>query len=405
MDEFQRVPNQNLIKASMVPINVALALNFTAPFSLFPLIMETYGVNRGEVSLLLASVALTLTLLLIPIGIIVAKIGPAKSLVVGGILMAVGIPICLLPPFWIVTLLRIIYGLGCAFALTGTSAAVIRWCTPAQRPVMNGLNLTAQGLGISFAMFFGPHIAALMGWHYTLSLYAGFSLLSTIPWIVIMRVPALVRTMGVPSSRADILGVLKNKNTILLALAALGPFGIFMGSMSWLPTYYHEVRLMPLEKAGSIVSVMTLTGGIFSFAMGLFVAWLGLRRPLLFMAGVLLPAAGIGAFMVNGEVMIIGVLLLLGLIFSLVSVCIFTIPMEIPGTSQQNVAIVTAAALTTGNLAVTLAPLFIGVTTDIFGSYIPGVVVVAIGSMSVLVVAIFLPETGPRGSIARTSAK
>ena len=54
----------------------------------------------------------------------------------------------------------------------------------------------------------------------------------------------------------------------------------------------------------------------------------------------------------------------LGAIFSIFIVVVFTIPMELPGVSINQVAIVTAAVLTIGNGAGVISPIFVGSLTD-----------------------------------------
>ena len=72
--------------------------------------------------------------------------------------------------------------------------------------------------------------------------------------------------------------------------------------------------------------------------------------------------------------------------------------MELPEVSLQKVAVITAAALTFGNLAATFAPIFLGMATDLLGSYKPGLLVIALASVTVFIAAAFLPETGPRAT-------
>jgi cyanate permease len=75
-----------------------------------------------------------------------------------------------------------------------------------------------------------------------------------------------------------------------------------------------------------------------------------------------------------------------------------TIPMELPGITIERVAIVTAAALTMGNLATVISPLFIGALTDALGSYLPSLIVVALLPLTLVIAALAIPETGPKAS-------
>ena len=77
---------------------------------------------------------------------------------------------------------------------------------------------------------------------------------------------------------------------------------------------------------------------------------------------------------------------------------LLTIPMELPGVTVERVAIVTAAALTMGNGATVISPLFIGYLTDAMGSYLPSLTIVAILPLTLVIGALALPETGSKAS-------
>ena len=398
MSSFASSSYRWVIAGVLFPLHLAIGLNVLAPSPLFPVIMEDYSLSRGTVSLLVASVGVALTLFLIPSGIMVAKFGPKKAAAIAGFLMAAGILAALTPPFWVLVTLRVAFGLGVAIILPATSAAVLQWFTPQERPFMNGLNLAGQGLGIAAAMFLSVPIAERLGWQYPLFLYGAFALLGAVTWLLLGRSPAPGTSSISPPPIREVLLVIKDKNTLLLSLSAVGPFGLFIGYSSWLPSYYHEVLAMPLDQAGSLVAILPLMAGLFNLFGGVVLTWLGLRKPLFILSGVLFPLLAFGTFFFDNLVLITGSLVLLGLTFSLFVTTLFTIPMELPGISLQKVAVVTAAALTFGNLASVFSPMLLGIATDALGSYKPGLLIVAFIPVTVLVAAAFLPETGPKGT-------
>jgi MFS family permease len=96
----------------------------------------------------------------------------------------------------------------------------------------------------------------------------------------------------------------------------------------------------------------------------------------------------------NLAVIIIGVAGF-GIFSNLYSPSIFTIPMELPGMSIRSGATVISVMLVGGNLGNFLGPLIVGYLTDLIGSYLPGFVICAVFSLSLLMVGLLLPETGP----------
>ena len=73
-----------------------------------------------------------------------------------------------------------------------------------------------------------------------------------------------------------------------------------------------------------------------------------------------------------------------------------TMAMEIPGVTPKRTAIVIAIAWAIGNFAGFLGPLVIGLFKDITGSYLPGLLVCSVFSLSLFIGGFFLPETGTR---------
>ena len=64
--------------------------------------------------------------------------------------------------------------------------------------------------------------------------------------------------------------------------------------------------------------------------------------------------------------------------------------MELPNVTASKVGIVTAAILTTGNLASVISPIFIGTFTDYSGSYIPALSIIAIMPLTLVISGWFL---------------
>ena len=245
-------------------------------------------------------------------------------------------------------------------------------------------------------MFLSVPLADAFEWRTVLTIYGVFALLGTMVWLVLgHRSPsgaAPVKTLPMMA----VLGVLKERNTLLLSLALMGPFAMFIGYSSWLPSYYNEVFNMPLQRATSLLAILPLMGVVVNILSGFLLVRLGLRRPLLVIPGIMFPLGAFGAFYFDSTPIIVFAILLLGLSFWLFLPTVFTIAMELPGGSLERVAIVTAAALTLGNASAIASPLFVGITTDILGSYVPSLSILAIFPVTVILAAAFLPETGPK---------
>ena len=161
---------------------------------------------------------------------------------------------------------------------------------------MNALNLAGQGAGVGTAMFLSVPIADAFEWRTALMFYGVFALIGTMVWLLLgRRSPSGVTPVKTLQMMA-VLGVLKERNTLLLSLAIVGPFAMFIGYSSWLPTYYNEVFNMPLQRATSLLAILPLMGIVVNILSGFLLSRLGLHRPLLVIPGVIFPLSAFGAF-------------------------------------------------------------------------------------------------------------
>lgn len=232
-----------------------------------------------------------------------------------------------------------------------------------------------------------------------LFLFGAFALVGTSVWLAAGRSAPTLREPALPFSMRDVLPVLTERNTLLLSLAAVGPFAVYIGFSSWLPSYYHEVLGMSVSRSSAMVAILPLMGAVVNPLSGLLQARVGRRKPFLLVPGVVFPFAAVGTFLLfTHPLPIIISTIVLGICFSMFLPALLTIPMELPGITVERVAIVTAAALTMGNGATVISPLFIGFLTDALGSYLPSLTVVALLPLTLVISALAMPETGSKAS-------
>ena len=74
---------------------------------------------------------------------------------------------------------------------------------------------------------------------------------------------------------------------------------------------------------------------------------------------------------------------------------LFTVPIELRGSSPERAGAIWAAILTTGNASSFVAPIVAGYIIDGTGSFILGIGSIAVFSFTMFFAAMFLPETGP----------
>ena len=190
------------------------------------------------------------------------------------------------------------------------------------------------------------------------------------------------------------LQTLRSRTTALLAAADAGPYALYTASLAWLPAFYHEVHGTTLEEGGALTGIISLTG-VFTLVLASFLAMrAGRRRPFLVLPGALAGFAGLGSILLAGTPGVYVAVVALGFVSWFYLPALLTIPMELPGATETQAAVMLGTLLSVGSIFTFAAPLVVGISTDYLGTYIPGLALFAVLSWSLLVSGLLLPETG-----------
>ena len=149
---------------------------------------------------------------------------------------------------------------------------------------------------------------------------------------------------------------------------------------------------MSLSKAGLVVGLLPLAGALSLLLAGSIALRVERRKPFLIIPGALVGFAGFGSFMAGDNPMLYVMVGLLGFCSWFYLPILFTIPMELPGASQQQLPLVWAMLMTSGSAVSFIAPTVVGSSTDILGTYLPGFSLWAVLSFGLLIGGLLLPE-------------
>lgn len=385
-----------VIHGLLISAQLSIGINVLAPAPLFPFIMEEYGLDRGSVSVLVAVMALVLAVGNVPSGFMAARFGVYRTFALGSFLMSAGMLAPFMTSFAGHVLWRVALGLGVGIVIPLVGGVSSQWFGRRELPIINGTNWMGQTSGMAISMFLAVPIANLFGWKLAIFTFGAVAMIGSIAWVVLGKDGIAQEQVSNTKARPNLLAVLKEKTTGLIAMAFVGPFLAYLSLNAWLPTYYNEVFGMSLSKAGLIIGLAPLVGLIASPAAGLLSGKLGLRRPFLIGAGVLFIISGFGSFLVHNEPLIYISVIGLGISQWVFIPMIFIVATELPGKTPSEVAVVLSAGLAVGNLLSFMGPLLVGVTTDAFGSYLPSFSVLAVLPILMILSGFMLPETGPR---------
>ena len=372
-------------------LSFGLSLPAIAPVT--PLILEEYGISRGMAGLLTGSVILMMSGFSIPAGMLVGRVGLKKLIGVAWFMAAAPALSFLAEGFPTLLAMRMMFGLSLAVLLPAFGPMLMQWFRPRELPLIIGLNLAMATVGMMLSTFVTAPLGEVVGWKMTLSIYGAVALVGAFLWMRLARVQQPTQSSR-HLSVGEVWSVLRNRTTLLLALADAGPFAQYTALTTWLPTFYFEVHGMSLSAAGSAVGLAPLSGVVALILAGVLSMRVVRRRLFLIIPGVVGGLAGFATFLLAGSGAIYPALLLLGFGAWFYLPMLHTIPMEVPDAVPERVSLVLATIGALGGVLSFVAPLAVGILTDVLGSYIPGFMIFAVLSWSLVVAGVLLPETG-----------
>lgn len=366
--------------------------------------MKEYSINRGSAGWFASAAPLTIAIVAVPIGIVRARFSLKKAFAVGGFLQAAGIlaPFC--TSYLPLLLTRVCFAIGTAITVPVATAIAAEWFTARELPLLNGITMSFINLGNALAFVATVPIATVLSWKAPIVIYGAIALTCATAWAIFGRdrqkVAELSESPGTPVPETkvglSIRQALTQRTTILLALAVMGTWCLGNAMGSWLPGYYHEVFKMPLEKASSITAIITAAGTVACIVGGIIPMRTGRRKPFLIIPGVFMGLSAMSALLCNNPVSIFLTVACFGVFSNLQTPTLFTIPMELQNASLRTGVLIISVMQCGGSLGNFIGPLIVGYLADMTGSYLPGFIVCAVISLTLLAAALLLPETGPK---------
>ncbi|MCY3656320.1 MAG: MFS transporter [Chloroflexi bacterium] len=395
-----------VVEGALLWIQVAMGLSFIAVAPLFPLIIDDYGIDNATASLLIGGTALAFAVSTIPGGMIAAKFGWWRATFFGGLLMSAMVLSPFAANFTILLTLRLMFAAGGATVMGALPSAVMSWFPLRELPVVNGTNIVGQSIGVTISVFSVAFIADLVGWRESLMLFGVVGLVGVGVFVLLARTPEVPvgAPVGTPFSVGMLGAAFRHVPTLLLGVGIAGGVAAFIGLNSWLPTYYQQEWGWTLERAGQVVAIPSFFGIVGSLLGSALPVGIGLRRPLIILAGVVMPVAVFGSFISESPLILFPSLAMLGLVSWIHFPSVITMPMEFPGATLERATLSVATLLTIGNVSGFFSPLMVGLLRDQTGSFGLGFTICVFFPLTLVVAGLLVPETGPRGRPRRAAA-
>jgi len=346
---------------------------------LFPFLKEEWGLTDTQCGWFASITTLMMTLFVFPISILVDRWSRKKSIALMGILWGLSSAACALTRnFAQMITVRSLVGIGESAFTAGGHAMIAAYFPEEKRSTINGLFNAAVPMGTALGMMLGGIIAESFGWRYAFGIMAipGIIVSFLFFWVKDYKTVEIKKTnapdTGTHNDRAAFRDIVKEflttPSVLCTYLGYMGNMFVAAALMTWLPTYYHRMEGLPMDKAGTKSSIIFLLAVVGAPISGLII---DLVRKKILNARMSFPALTsllatffvfIGFHFFEGQVQYI-ILLLWGLFISMFAAGASAVTQDVmqPGLRAISYAIALFSMMIFG---FTLAPIFVGAISD-----------------------------------------
>ncbi len=242
---------------------LALTLNWFDIAAAFPLVGAEFKVGLGPLSYLISLFIVGYGLAHIPGGMLAAKIGMKKTLVIGLVVQGVaGIMSGLSYNFTELEIFRVVSGIGGSVLIAVGFAAVIVWFQGTELTLALGIaGGAAFSAGAAFALYVWIYLQRATSWHTSLVLAGVFELVVAGLTVAFFRTPAHAENLGgVRFDRAGFKASVASRELWIYGIALLGGYGAYFTTSQLFTEYAILDRHFDPSLGGLMAALIALAG-------------------------------------------------------------------------------------------------------------------------------------------------
>lgn len=380
------------------------AVDFSIPlmgFSLgvmLPEMTRDLSLRPVEAGLLGSSMFLAFALGSLPASIWLSRFSPRRVTLLAILGMAAfSLLQGLAPSYELLLVARFLFMAAVVCRVQAAFLLIQQWFEGARIATVNGITVGVFGLGQMAAIGGTPFLLLLVGnWRGVYLALAGSYLAILLLWIAVGREQAYRNQPSPgPQKAASPLAVLRRHPALwLVASCQVGGAMAFSSFLTFFPTYGVTSLGLSLATAGALLTVFPLGQVLGSFSAGPLSNLLKRRKPLIVVPGFVMPLAYLAILNVPSPATMVPFLLVLGVCGAIVVPILFTIPYDL-GLAPREVVVALGLMQTITPFGAALGPVTIGAIQEATGSLPLALSIVLPLSVTVGILALFLPETSP----------
>ena len=392
--DAREYPRYRIVIAVLILLaHASIGLNFFGVTPLLPLVIDDYDITRASASLLVALPTLVKACIGLPGSLIINRFGLNRVFTLSWFMLGMLALSPWIQDFYLMLLLRLVYGIGAGLMMTATASLIMQWFRPNEVPIINTLLLIVISLGIAISITLAAPLAANISWEGVLGIFGGIGLCGAFAWKFYGRTRSThIQEASAIFTLREVWEVIRDRTIFLLVVGDALVFVNYAAVTSWLPTFLHEFRAMSLDQAGYVTGLLP-TVGIFAVLLGGFLAVRVKARRLLFLApGIMVAIGGFGAFLLHEPLAINLSILALGFGTWVYQPLLLTLPMQLPWMTPRKITVVWGASLTIAGFGMFISPVVVGASRDLFGTFVPGFSIWAVFGCALIFTGLFLPK-------------
>ena len=230
--------------------------------SLFPYLKADWGLTDTQCGWLASVVTLVMTVFVFPVSLLIDRWSRKKTIGLMAILWGLAAGACAFTKsFKQLLAIRSVIGIGESAYAAGGNAMIAAYFPEERRATMNGYFTAAVPMGTAIGVVLGGIIAETLGWRYAFGLTAipGLFVAIIFFWIKDYKTAEIVKTVfdkadPAPDTKMKISDIaadfLKTPSVLFTYLGYVGNTFATTAMITWLPTYFHRVDNLPMDKAG-----------------------------------------------------------------------------------------------------------------------------------------------------------
>jgi MFS family permease len=237
--------------------------------ALLPFLKIDWGLTDTQCGWFASIVTLMMAVFVFPVSILVDRWSRRKAIAIMGVLWGFASAACALTRnFTQLIFARSFVGIGEAAYTSGGHAMIAAYFPEEKRATMNGLFTAAIPMGTAIGVILGGAIGESLGWRYAFGIMAvpGVIVAVLFFWVKDYKTVAITKRDHSADGLAhvkmkfwDIVKEFAHTPSVLFTyLGYVGNTFVTTALMTWLPSYYHRVDNLPMDKAGIKTSAVFL---------------------------------------------------------------------------------------------------------------------------------------------------